>query len=683
MAKKLGKKARKFAKKNLPSVMKRQRKLNSMFKKKSAPRRLKVSNEVFLEESNKSKNVQQTHGDHEGMILDEAVYNNDLGDLFHQDDYDLAEDASVSDGYISEDPECPYISESEDEICSEEKSDDAPILLQNREIYQEIAKQKRKLDKLCVKDPQFSKFLENRRSDLHKSKSEEIYSDEEGDANSADDDGIRESETSLSGKVLTSSTLDVWCWMVMEQPNSSTFSSLLYGFRAACHYGVDSDEVSQQKIANREVFSKLLTFILQEAHGIFCRLLGISGSMNKENLLKTTKNSEWKSVRPLIKSYLRSSLFLLNQEMDNQILMFVISQLRLSIMFFAAFPSLAKRLIKRSIHLWATGDENLSACSFFIIRDIASKFSSDYLDICLMRTYRAFIANCKFMDPANLKHIKFLMHSIVEIYSLDIQKSSQKVLVSVQQLASILRQALKIKKKEELKKIHSWQYINCISVWVEFVSCNFKNYDLQPLLVLIIEIIRGIAHLFSGPRYSPLRFKCVKILNQLSLSSGVFIPIASLLFDCLEHRGNINVDRTQRSHVDFSSLLKAPKQLLKSRDFHEESILTAIQLLSEHFSQWSYHISFPELTTIPLILLKRFHENTTLESVRRTVKRLMDQAQQNSEFIQRKRDEVSFSPEDQSSVDSFLQLEKNDKSAPFGRFYASTRHTSISQNMIH
>lgn len=40
--------------------------------------------------------------DHEGMILDEAVYNNDLGDLFHQDDYDLAEDASVSDGYISE-----------------------------------------------------------------------------------------------------------------------------------------------------------------------------------------------------------------------------------------------------------------------------------------------------------------------------------------------------------------------------------------------------------------------------------------------------------------------------------------------------------------------------------------------------------------------------------------------------
>ena len=34
---KLGKKARKFAKKNLQSVMRRKRKLKSMFKKKNAP----------------------------------------------------------------------------------------------------------------------------------------------------------------------------------------------------------------------------------------------------------------------------------------------------------------------------------------------------------------------------------------------------------------------------------------------------------------------------------------------------------------------------------------------------------------------------------------------------------------------------------------------------------------------
>ena len=63
---------------------------------------------------------------------------------------------------------------------------------------------------------------------------------------------------------------------------------------------------------------------------------------------------------------------------------------------------------------------------------------------------------------------------------------------------------------------------------------------------------------------------------------------------------------------------------LKSRCFHEECIHSAMELLLAHFAQWSYHVSFPEVATIPLILLKRFHGKTTLESLRRSVKRLID-----------------------------------------------------------
>lgn len=166
--------------------------------------------------------------------------------------------------------------------------------------------------------------------------------------------------------------------------------------------------------------------------------------------------------------------------------------------------------MQRSIHLWATGDENLSACSFFIIRDIASKFSSDYLDICLMRTYRAFIANCNFMDPANLKHIKFLMHSIVEIYSLDIQKSSQKVLVSVQQLASILRQALKIKKKVWNTNIalvelccfcstSSWVfYVMRFIAWYRDVHRKFLIHDDLMYFVVVFVCILSLLYQIWG-----------------------------------------------------------------------------------------------------------------------------------------------------------------------------------------
>ncbi len=74
-------------------------------------------------------------------------------------------------------------------------------------------------------------------------------------------------------------------------------------------------------------------------------------------------------------------------------------------------------------------------------------------------------------------------------------------------------------------------------------------------------------------------------------------------------------------------MVQLPKQWLKSRNFQEECVSSAIELLTEHFAQWSFHISFPELATIPLIHLKKFHEITSIESFRRVVKRFIDQVQ--------------------------------------------------------
>lgn len=72
-------------------------------------------------------------------------------------------------------------------------------------------------------------------------------------------------------------------------------------------------------------------------------------------------------------------------------------------------------------------------------------------------------------------------------------------------------------------------------------------------------------------------------------------------------------------------MVQLPKHWLKSRNFQEECLFSAIELLTLHFAQWSYHISFPEVAIIPLICLKKFLEKTTIESFRRVVKRFIDQ----------------------------------------------------------
>lgn len=90
--------------------------------------------------------------------------------------------------------------------------------------------------------------------------------------------------------------------------------------------------------------------------------------------------------------------------------------------------------------------------------------------------------------------------------------------------------------QEAVKNICSWQYISCIDLWVTFITANVRDYDLQPLLYMIIQIINGVAVLFRGPRYLPLRVKSVQWLNHLSSSSGIFIPVASLVLDVLEYK---------------------------------------------------------------------------------------------------------------------------------------------------
>lgn len=152
-----------------------------------------------------------------------------------------------------------------------------------------------------------------------------------------------------------------------------------------------------------------------------------------------------------------------------------------------------------SIRLWVTGDKDLSASSFLILRDIASEFSLDNLDTCLTKAFGTFIANSKFMRPQNIEHIEFLENSIVELYSLDIQKSYQKVLMSVQQLASILRLALKTKKKVLLSHI---ALCICVSVMHIYKFCKrfitlYSELYLHADIFIFLWLCRPI-HVIGG-----------------------------------------------------------------------------------------------------------------------------------------------------------------------------------------
>ncbi|OEL16259.1 Nucleolar complex protein 2-like protein [Dichanthelium oligosanthes] len=563
MAKKLGKKARKFARKNLQSAAKRNRKIRNQFNHRRAPRRGE------LPPARPASPPPACFAVARGLIgsllgsffrptncAADALIN---GLEFPEDDIEIDVDLSDSDGYLSEDPGCPYYSDSEDGDVAKDCIMQDGLDRQNDDMTLAIKKQKKKLKKLLDKDPEYADFLEKWQSELKSYRSKED-SDEEDGVDSMDDDDNSNDGNYPNAKILTSKTISEWCQLVSKKPKSPALRNLLNAFRDACRYGVHSDSPSMQRFQNTRVFYQIITFVLSESDNIFRALLEISDDANKGIIMNLRNSKKWQTVDPLLKSYLRNSLDLLSQLTDNKILAFVLTRLRASAVLFSAYPSTSSRLLKVLFRLWASGDQSLSLSAFLMIREVASLLP-DCLDICLTKAYNTYLASTKLVSDRNTKHIAFLMNCLVELYSLDVQKSCESAVTSVEQLNAILRQASKTKGK-------------------------------------------------------------------------------------------------------------VPKNLLKSRDFQEECILSAIQVLSAHFAQWSYHVSFPEVATIPLILLKRLHEQTTIESLNRPIKRMIDQVIENKDFIERKREAVSFSPNDKASVDSFLQ-EKSSGNASLTRFYAS------------
>ncbi|CAI0442837.1 unnamed protein product [Linum tenue] len=648
---KLGKKARKFAKKNLQSVMKRQRKQKSVFKKR-ATKKGGRGDEVVEEDS-----IQQTN-DRSIQIEDVGALSFDA--MFNEHDSDVTGDDSGSDGN-----------------CSPDSGGDTGASVKNRIVFKELAKQKKKLDRLKGKDPGFVKYLESMKSGIHSTKED----NQSSDADESDDDSrhlIDEDGAILGiGKLLSSSTVDSLCQLVKDQQDVPSLVMLLNAYRAGSHYGTKSFGV----LRGAGSLAKIMIFVLQEANDVFRKILGVSSSSEKKVILELRNTATWEKVKPLIKLYLRSTMFLLNEVTDSEILTFVLKRLRASIIFFAAFPSLLQRLIKISIHLWTTSKGALSVESFLVMQNVAGVFNSDLFDTCFDKAYKTIIGHCKFVDPAFFGHLQFLKKSFIELCSQDMQKSLRKAIISIRQLAKILQLGLQTKQKEAVKRICSWQYVNCIDLWVEFISVNIHDYNLLPLLHTMIQIINGVAVLYPGPRYLPLRVKTVQWLNLLSSSCGTFIPIASLALDILEYK----IEKEgQKAGKDFtlSSDVKLPKHWMKSRNFLEACVFSALELLAVHFAQWGYHISFPELATIPLIHLKKFHDRTSIESSRRLVKRFIDQVEQNVEFVRKKRDEVAFSPKDEQLVASFLQMESSSGNLPFIQYYKSLIEKAASRDLL-
>jgi nucleolar complex protein 2 len=136
-----------------------------------------------------------------------------------------------------------------------------------------------------------------------------------------------------------------------------------------------------------------------------------------------------------------------------------------------------------------------------------------------------------------------LITCAVELFGIDLNVSYQHAFLYIRQMAIHLRNAITSKTKEAYRSVYNWQFIQCLRFWSAILSTHCservraerKNDSLQPMIYPFVQVAIGASRLIPTAQYFPLRFHCVKSLIELTRHTGVFIPLAPILFEVSKH----------------------------------------------------------------------------------------------------------------------------------------------------
>jgi nucleolar complex protein 2 len=372
---------------------------------------------------------------------------------------------------------------------------------------------------------------------------------------------------------------------------------------------------------------------------------------------KLAKSPRWQAIRPLIESFLKSTLHILSEAgKEAKLLQFVLSSLAKYIPYFTAYTKLAKLYLKACVQLWCapldTSEEynTVRLHAFLRVRQLAITQPYPFIEDCLKLTYLSYAKRSKFGTASNvtsvLPTLTFMGNCIVELYTLDYASAYQHAFIYIRQLALHLRSAMMKQTPESKSVVCCWQYVHCLKLWVAVLcaACGKNNKTsensdgedgsmsklgggfgkdeeanlLRSLLYPMTEIIFGVCRLVPTALFVPLRLHCVRLLQQLAASTETFIPTTSLLMGILDMKevgmkplrdagkGSKNKSATTVRGLRLPLILKLPKEnTLRTMEQLDSVLKETFVLLNREVDMYRYSPGFPEFTFTILQRLRK------------------------------------------------------------------------------
>lgn len=543
------------------------------------------------------------------------------------------------------------------------------------------------METLAKDDPEFYNYLKENDKDLLDFSAvnplDAISDDEEdvdGDEEIEKAEG-KESKPETKGSITVDiKLLKKWSDdLKSEKPGLKTLKNIVIAYKSAIN--TDENEVFKYKVTEEKVFKNLMIIILQDFPLAVQKLTPYKVSSNGIRNISGNKNKV-SQVSIIVKAHIPSLITLLEDSSNTETCALVLQSVQELLPYLISFRKLLKAIVNAIVEIWSSSTSLETQISAFAWMNNACKeYPKSVLEIILRSTYSNFLKNCSKTNVHTTPLLNFQKNSAAELFGLNPTLGYQVGFEYIRQLAVHLRGSVNNPTKDSYKAIYNWKFCHGLDFWSRVISVQSADDETEnPLVKLnypLIQVTIGTIRLIPTAQFFPLRFYLIRSLIRLSQNTGVYIPIFPLLSEIFH---STMFSRTPKREnlpaVDFENVIKVNKAYLNTRVYLEGVCEELVELIGEFFNLYCKSVAFPELTTPPLIFLRRFlKKNNTAKGnakFNRQLNTLVDKLTANSKYIEKQRSHIEYGPKNKVAVSKFLQETEWNKT-PLGAYIATQR----------
>ena len=259
------------------------------------------------------------------------------------------------------------------------------------------------------------------------------------------------------------------------------------------------------------------------------------------------------------------------------------------------------------------------------------------------------------------------------------------------------RHSMKLKQSKEdtINSIYNWRFVNLIRLWGKVIGSQSKirNSDLHLLVYPFAQIVTTVLTLSRSHELNPGRLKLITCLIELIEKCQkcgindrrVYVPLVPYLITMMNNpafsktqkkvnksqqknkKNNKNRNKNknkwqqeekeeeEKKKVDLRFKLKTASNDFGTIEYQSALMDSITGLMIRYFASYSCELSFPELSFPVLMFLSDFLENGNIASeLKVRARTLSRKLRENSDWIDNKRKNVTFSPKDFQRVYAFL-----------------------------